>query len=282
MQVLVTGATGFVGRHLVACLLDRGHDVSVVYRDAQRAKSMPWIDRVRAFEGELSDFTSLGVEQLGTSDVLVHLAWPGLPNYRGLFHFEKNLPESYQFLKSAIQAGHRRILVTGTCFEYGMQQGCLSETDETKPSNPYGLAKDCLRRYLEMLQSEQDFTLQWCRLFYMFGEGQNPKSLLSQLENAIHRGETRFPMSGGEQIRDFSPVVEVAKKLSQLIETPTATGIFNVCSGTPISVRRLVEERVHFLKASIELDLGVFPYPDYEPFAFWGDAAKSHSIRDKT
>ncbi|MDB4766614.1 NAD(P)-dependent oxidoreductase, partial [bacterium] len=204
----------------------------------------------------------------------------GLPNYRGIFHIEENLPESYKFLSAAVKDGYSRLLVVGTCFEYGMQQGCLSETQDTFPTNPYGLAKDVLRKFLEALQHEHPFTLQWCRLFYMYGEGQNPRSLLQLLDAAIERGDKSFPMSGGEQIRDFSPVTEVANRLVGLIERPEATGIFNICSGQPISVRKLVENRIAKAGSMITPELGVYPYPDYEPFAFWGDTSNYPNLKN--
>ena len=77
------------------------------------------------------------------------------------------------------------MLVTGTCFEYGMQSGYLSEKMITNPGNPYALAKDSLRKFLLSLQREVPFTLQWARLFYMYGSGQNPNSILAQLDNAV-------------------------------------------------------------------------------------------------
>ena len=278
MQVIVTGATGFVGRHVVAALVANNHSVTAVARNLETAKSMPWFEQVKFISTDLSQLNSGVRDRFGDADLIVHLAWPGLPNYRGLFHFEKNLPESYAFLAAAVKEGYSRLLVVGTCFEYGMQQGCLREDQNTQPDNPYGIAKDTLRTFLKLLQTEHPFTLQWCRLFYMFGEGQNPKSLLSLLDAAIERGDSSFPMSGGEQIRDFLVVTEVAKRLVRLIEHPEAAGTFNICSGQPISVRKLVEDRIAEAGSTITPQLGVYPYPDYEPFAFWGDTSNYSNL----
>ncbi|NVZ67514.1 NAD(P)H-binding protein, partial [Pseudomonas gingeri] len=91
LKVLVTGATGFVGRHLVSALLARGHRVRAVARDAQKARSLPWIDDV---EFITADVHAVGLDVAALTDgidVLAHLAWPGLPNYQALFHFEHNL-----------------------------------------------------------------------------------------------------------------------------------------------------------------------------------------------
>ncbi len=151
----------------------------------------------------------------------------------------------------------------------------------THPANPYALAKDTLRKFMEELKHQHTFTLQWARLFYMYGPGQNPNSLLAQLDRAIDNGEPVFNMSCGEQLRDYLPVEVVASRLVALLEHPQYNGVVNICSGEPISVRRLVEQHHARRGADIQLNLGHYPYPDYEPLAFWGDAQKLSSIRSK-
>ena len=228
MNVFVTGATGFIGAHVVRVLLDRGHQVTSIARDEEKAKSRSWWNEVRFISCDLHKNVNF-VDLLGTPDVLIHLAWPGLPNYKALFHFERNLPADYRFIKSMVTAGVTHVLVTGTCFEYGMQSGCLSENSITLPSNPYGLAKDTLRKFLQALQLEKPFTLQWVRLFYLYGSGQNPDSLLSQLDRALDNGDSEFKMSGGEQLRDYLSVEEVAFRIGVLIDHPECNGIINCC-----------------------------------------------------
>jgi len=275
MKILVTGATGFIGNHLVPRLLDRGHVVVAVARDEEKASKLSWYSDVQFMA---CDIHSAGLEftpeQFGYPDALVHLAWPGLPNYKALFHFEDNLLADYSFIKSLVEHGLKQVLVTGTCLEYGMQNGCLTEDMPTYPANPYALAKDTLRKFLQSLQKTIPFTFQWIRLFYMYGAGQNPNSLLAQLDRAIETGDKQFNMSGGDQLRDYMPVVGVADRIASLIERVDLTGIYNCSSGAPISVRKLVESHAYEKGSSIELNLGHYPYPDYEPMAFWGDAGK--------
>jgi dTDP-6-deoxy-L-talose 4-dehydrogenase (NAD+) len=199
----------------------------------------------------------------------VHLAWPGLPNYRALFHFEHNLMADYRFIKSAVEAGVQQVLVTGTCFEYGMQSGPLSESTEPQPCNPYGLAKHTLHLFLQNLQQQQPFTLQWARLFYLHGEGQNPNSLLAALDRAIDAGEPTFNMSAGEQLRDFLAIETAAENLAAIVHKRDFNGVINCASGQPVSVRALVEKRLRERGASMDLNLGHYPYPTHEPLAFW-------------
>ena len=280
MKVLVTGASGFVGHHVVMRLLERGHDVIAVTRDESRASSLCWASQVRLAVADLHRPPANPYEFFGKPDAIMHLAWTGLPNYQSLFHFEENLPADYLFLKSLVTEGVGQVLVTGTCFEYGMQSGALSEDLLTNPANPYALAKDTLHKFLQALTREHPFVLQWARLFYMYGAGQNPKSLIGQLDAAIDRKDQEFFMSGGEQLRDYLPVETVAVHLVSLLEHSSVDGAINICSGKPISVRRLVEERLECRGASLALRLGHYPYPDHESFAFWGESARLKCLQE--
>jgi nucleoside-diphosphate-sugar epimerase len=280
MHILVTGASGFVGRHAVRALLARGYRVTVSATRPESLAGFEWAGQVRCIpylftpQPDTRDLYAY----FGQPDALLHLAWQGLPNYNASFHFDQNLFPHYHFLKNLIVNGLPSLTVTGTCFEYGMQSGCLAEGVPTQPANAYALAKDSLRRFLGTLATEHPFALKWVRLFYMYGEGQNPNSLLPLLERAVAAGEAVFNMSGGEQLRDFLPVETVATYLAQLTGQTAVEGIINCCSGEPISVRRLVEEHLARLGASIRLNLGYYPYPDYEPMAFWGDATRLKQI----
>lgn len=271
MRVLVTGATGFIGAHLITHLLQRGHEVIALARCRERAAAMPWIGQVRFVEFDIQRDAVGILTDMPIPDAVAHLAWQGLPNYGELFHYEHNLPADYRFLKDMLALGVRQLLVTGTCFEYGMQSGCLAEDGATDPGNPYALAKDTLRRFLQQLQKKQPFLLQWARMFYLHGPGQNAKSILSQLDAALDDGQTTFNMSGGEQLRDYLSVEQASLYLASLIESAEDTGVINVCSGKPITIRRLVEEHMSKRGKSLTLNLGHYPYSSFEPMAFWGD-----------
>nr|WP_314615804.1 NAD-dependent epimerase/dehydratase family protein [uncultured Pseudomonas sp.] len=282
-HVLVTGATGFVGRHLVAELLARGWQVRALARDAERARSLPWFDQVQFVAGDLqlasAEQVAGWVEGI---DTLAHLAWPGLPNYQALFHLEQNLMADYRFIKHALQGGVGQVLVTGTCFEYGMQSGPLDEQCPALPANPYGLAKHSLHQFLQALQRQHPFTLQWARLFYLHGEGQNPKSLLAALDRAIDSGASVFDMSAGEQLRDFQPITEAARQLAGLLQCSDFSGVVNCASGRPVAVRSLVEQRLRERGADLHLNLGHYPYPTHEPMAFWAATDRLQRLLQST
>lgn len=270
MKVLVTGASGFIGRHVVHALLEKGHEVLALGRVEGHVAQHPWFDKIRFIKHDIHLQELPDAALFGGVERMIHLAWPGLPNYKKLFHFEQNLPADYRFLKHMVSIGMRQIVVTGTCFEYGMRNGPLHTDLPPEPSNPYALAKDVLRCFLQQLQAEMPFVLKWARLFYMYGPGQNPNSVLAQLDAALKRGDSVFNMSGGEQLRDYLPVEAIAERLVGLAFSETASEIVNICSGKPISIRRLVEQHAAMRGKSIALNLGFYPYADYEAMAFWG------------
>ena len=190
VKIAVTGATGFIGRHVVAEMERRS--MSPVLMGQPLVEIPQPLSRHVVVSIDLRESPANTFDLLGRPDALIHLAWAGLPNYQSLHHFEEELPAQYRFLKRLIKSGLKNLVVTGTCFEYGMQSGPLSEDLETRPSNPYGFAKDMLRRQLEYLQRVQPFNLTWARLFYLYGEGQADNLLLPQLKRAVERGDKVF------------------------------------------------------------------------------------------
>lgn len=270
-MLIVTGATGFVGGHVVEAALAAGRKVVALGRDPTKAATARWRGRAPFTAVDLHRGALDGVDWAAAEAVL-HLAWPGLPHYRDPAHVTDHLPADALFLARIQDLGARRIVVAGTCFEYGLQGDALSEEAPCAPILPYPIAKNALRQLLFAGPHTADIA--WARLFYLYGPGQNPRSVLAQLDAAIERGDASFPMSGGEQLRDYLPVEEAAARLVRLALTPPACGVFNICAGAPISIRRLVEDRVRARGADIALHRGAFPYPDYEPMAFWGDGGR--------
>ena len=278
-RVLVTGGSGFIGTHASARLLaDRTLALTFVTRNPAALR--------RRFPD--ASYETLGIDILSESSWrscdfsrysrVLHMAWSRLDHFEHAEHLSLLLPRHLAFLENVLAQGAQSLAVTGTCLEYGLQEGPLHEDMPGAPVTAYGLAKDRLRCSLEQLHEKYSFTLQWIRLFYLFGPGQQARSLLAQLDAALARGETQFEMSPGDQQRDYLPVGAMAERIVRIFLNGKFDGIVNCCSGVPITVRQLVERHLAERGARMELRLGSFRYPSYEPFAFWGDTARLDAV----
>ena len=210
---------------------------------------------------------------------VILLSWPGLPNYHQTFHLTCNLKACIDLFEQLLSAGLKRLVVAGTCYEYGMQNGSLTEDQFTDPVNCYAIAKDSLRRVIASRCSQQDVVWCWLRIFYPHGEGQNPKSLLPSLDSAIQKGDESFDMSSGRQLRDFISVNDIARQLLLLATHPKAHGIYNGGTGRPRSIVELAEARIAQLHSSIVLNRGAYPDRTDEPLAFWAQMDKLNRLR---
>jgi dTDP-6-deoxy-L-talose 4-dehydrogenase (NAD+) len=282
MNILVTGASGFIGKHVVDNLLKiKSLEITVTssridkLRDIYSKKKLNIIP-FDIYKNEVKDFDLYGF--FGKPDKLIHLSWGGLPNYGHSFHVTENLPKDYKFISNLVKGGLDDITVSGTCFEYGMQAGELYEEMTTNPLNYYALAKDTLRKMLELLKVNTPFNLKWVRLFYMYGEGQNPNSIIAQLEKALFENRVEFNMSGGMQIRDYMHVSKVAENLVSICMQNDIVGIINNCSGIPVKLLDLVNKILIDKKKSIKLNLGYYPYSIQEPMEFWGSTDRLNRI----
>lgn len=280
MKILVTGSTGFIGNHIIDYLIKGGNEVIATSTNRNKASGNLWFSKVKYLEysfADIEDEKNL-FEYFYEPDSVIHLGWYGLPNYNGEVHVQRNLIPQYLFVKNLVKHGLRDLTITGTCLEYGMQNGCLREDGFTNPSTIYAIAKDSLRRMIDILNKDFDFSFKWARLFYMYGLGQNSNSLFPLLDKAIKNGDLEFDMSGGDQVRDYLSVETVAEFIVSIALQNKVNGIINCCSGKPITVKELVQKFILDRRSNIKINLGVYKYLDYEPMSFWGDNNKLNEI----
>jgi nucleoside-diphosphate-sugar epimerase len=267
-KVLVTGASGFIGSNIVEYLLE--HDFKVIATSSNYNRSFD----IENDSHEIDIFNFFECP-----DLIIHCAWKNIKNVMNISHIDKTLFMHFSFLKNLIRNGLKDVTILGSCFEYGVLNGCMSETTETKPNTPYSIAKNTLRIFLECLLCDYSFSLKWIRPFYVYGKNQNDKTLIGGLNKAITNNDKIFNMSQGDQIRDYLRVEDMAKYIVSIAIQNQVLGIFNCSSNSPISVKNFIE---NYLKEidyhNITLNLGFYSYPQYEPLAFWGDNTKMLSI----
>lgn len=273
MHIAITGSTGFIGRHVVEALRRRGHSLVEILRPERRARTRSRSVADFGLDSPPPD----AFERLGRPDALVHLAWAGLPNYSSPHHVKVEYPLHLNFLTTLANQGLARFVVAGTCFEYGMKEGRIQEIDPIVPVTEYARAKALLHHHF--LERAPDAELLWARLFYLYGPGQSPTSLYGQFMQACESGAEHFPMSSGDQMRDYLHVEEMAEQFAQLVAVERiGSCAVNICSGSPISVRQLVEQWVKEYCSKIALQCGVYPYPSHEPHTAWGDNSRFREI----
>lgn len=273
MKITLTGVNGFLGNYVLSELLDRNIEVIPFTR-----KNVVKKKNVEFVKFDLYKDKIKSNKKNFFSENIIHLAWGGLPNYKSEEHLLHELPFQYQFLESLIKSGIKNLTIAGTCLEYGMISGCLDESMIANPNNQYAIAKYALYKKITDLKRHYPFNLQWCRIFYLYGQGQHKNSLWSQLQHDAKLKKLFFNMSGGDQIRDYIHVREAAKKLVDLHLTMQDIGIINVCSGIPITVKKLVNFWIVNNNWNITPKYNVFNYPDYEPMSFWGSSEKLEQI----
>jgi nucleoside-diphosphate-sugar epimerase len=269
MKILITGASGFIGQNLIDILLKKKYKISIITRKLSNVKKFKWFSKVKIFEKNLNNLNKKDYLEFSSNDVVIHLAWDGLPNYNDKIHFE-NYKISFDFIKKVIDSGIKHLIITGTCFEYGMQNGCLTEDCKTNPKNNYGLAKENLRKKIFSYSQKKKIIIQWVRLFYLYGKGQNKKSLIGQLEEKIRNNGKFFFMSKGNQLRDYMNIKDVCKRICKLVENNYINGVVNICSNKPITVENLVLKYLKNKKKNIKLIKGYYKHNSYEPMNFWG------------
>ena len=269
MKIAITGATGFIGRHVRSMLVKTDHVVVLVVRNVKKVGDRAANEEIVV--ADLSQARTDWFELFGKPDAVLHLAWGGLSNYMDSYHVDVELPMQLKFLQSLIDSGLKKLVVAGTCYEYGLSSGAISESQMTNPNTPYGIAKDSLRKALFEIRSKKDFELTWARVFYPYGEGQSENSIYSQLTKAISSDEKEFAMGSGVQMLDFIQVTRVAKALRTFVTEKKGVGLINVGSGEPQSVIEFVKKLINHFESNIVPRVGAVADREYESLSFWSD-----------
>lgn len=233
MKIFVTGGTGFVGRHAVAELQKHGHTLLILSRGAHTPSR-----KTRYLHGDLSTLSRWEkyVKRF-KPDAALHMAWEGIPDY-GPENSMRNFVYGMNLIRALGDAKCKKIVVTGSCWEYGVEAGRVSEDDPLTIEKPFPAAKVALHRIGAAAADAYGMRLVWGRIFYVYGPGQKSTSLIPYLIESNLRGEmprAKNPNGGN----DFVYVGDVARALRLLVEKNTKSSLFNLGSGTVTGVREI-------------------------------------------
>lgn len=271
-KILVTGAGGYIGRHIVNELLNKGCDVLAsdfkFENIDKRAKYISY--PIFSNDDDIYD-------KLEKPDVCIHLAWRNGFIHNADSHME-DLSDHYMFLKKMIDGGLKHITVMGSMHEIGYWEGPIDEDTPTNPLSLYGIAKNSLRQAISSIVKDKDIVFQWIRAYYIMGDDLHNNSIFSKIMKMEQDDQEIFPLNSGKNKYDFIEVNELAKQISAVATQNKINGIINCCSGVPISLGEKVEQFIKINGLKIKPKYGVFPDRPYDSPAVWGDNSKIKKI----
>lgn len=240
--VLLTGATGFVGRQVLRALHESSVSVRAVVREGSQGRLKPTerIEKIIVTRDLFFESSQWWADVCAGVDTIIHAAWHVEPG--DYLESPKNLDclsGTLQLAKGAALAGVRRFVGVGTCIEYDLASGMLSVDTPLRPMTPYAAAKAAAFMALSRFLSQQKVEFAWCRLFYLYGEGEASQRLVPYLRDRLAAGEPA-ELTSGTQVRDYLDVCEAGRTIAQ-VALSSAEGPFNICSGVPITVRQFAE-----------------------------------------
>lgn len=267
-KVLVTGAGGYIGRHVVAALLDMGAEVIAADMYADGIDKRARIIKADIFSGNSSIY-----KEFESPDVCLHLAWQDGFVHNSDAHIG-NLSKHYIFIKDMISGGLKHLAVMGTMHEIGYYEGAIDENTPCNPVSMYGISKDTLRKSLMLMLKDRQIVFQWLRAYYIYGDDKRNNSIFAKLIKAEEEGKEWFPFNSGKNMYDFIQVDELARLISACVMQDKINGIINCCTGKPISLAQKVEDFISERNLKIKLQYGAFPDREYDSPGVWGDNSK--------
>lgn len=278
MRVLITGASGFIGSH-VARTLVRDHEVIALVRPGSSVRRLRDIsERIVIRRGCLTDGARVTeILREHKPDACMHLAWYAEPGkYLDSFENVTALSTSFSLLDALDTVGCKHIVAVGTCAEYDTDRGFLREDSPARPTTLYAAAKLSLCLMGEQMARKRGATFAWARLFYPYGPDEDNRRAIPSLIRALHAG-AEFPATAGEQVRDYIHVEDVASAFVALLNQ-RADGVFNISSGSPVTMRFLMSHIGELIGRSELIRFGALPYRHWEPMFICGSNERLKSL----
>ena len=272
MRVILTGATGFIGKSALQVLLMKGHEVLALSRKSKPASLSAFGDALHWHCCDLAIASSWEpVVREFQGDACLHLAWEGIPDY-GFDCSFKNLQLGATLINVLANLGCKRFVISGSCWEYGKVSGLVREEMDSVEPGIFAASKNALRVLAEALCRASGASLAWGRVFYPYGPTQKSVSLLPTVCRAIAEGQPlslRTPAAAN----DFLYVDDTADALVFLLEK-NVHGIYNIGSGKPEAVGKMADMLLRFAGKSPVFHLTEVTAAN----GFWADISKLKAL----
>lgn len=242
--VLVTGATGFVGRQVVEFLALQRVEMRLVLRNPipHWLGQVPRIEKIIMSPDIFAEDTSWWKRTLSGVDTVIHMAWFAEPGK--YLQSEINLDclvGTLRLAQGCVEAEVRRFVGIGTCFEYDLSGNTpIGPSAPLLPLSVYAASKTAAYLTLTQIFSSHQLEFVWCRLFYLYGEGERAERLVPYLRQKLRLGESA-ELTSGTQVRDFLDVKDAGRMIAEVARSPFQ-GVKNICSGIPVTVKQLAEK----------------------------------------
>lgn len=270
-KILITGANGYIGRHVVECMSKL--DVDVVAVDFKCDKIASNVEKIETSIFEDEKF----FEKIGKIDRCIHLAWKDGFVHNSMAHME-NLGRHFEFVEKLCDLKIKSISIMGTMHEIGYWEGPINEATPTNPLSMYGIAKNALRLSSKIITENAGVNLKWLRAYYIVGDDTKSNSIFAKILQKEKEGEKEFPFTSGKNLYDFIDVKELANQIVYATIQDDVNGEINCCSGKPISLADKVEDFIKQNNLNIKLKYGAFPDRKYDSPGVWGDDTKIRKI----
>ena len=271
-KILVTGAAGYIGRHVVKTALDMGYPVIASDFAFKGVDERAEFCDVPLFSGDKNIW-----QALGAPDVCIHLAWRDGFRHNASSHM-KDLSSHVVFLNNLAKGGLPMLTVMGTMHEVGYWEGPITADTPCAPQSQYGIAKNALRQSLLLSLPDTGCLLHWLRAYYITGDEAHGSSIFAKITQAELDGKETFPFTSGQNRYDFIDVDRLAQMIVAASVQDQVNGIINVCNGQPRTLADRVEQFLRDKHYKIRLDYGAYPDRPYDSPGVWGDPARINEI----
>ncbi|MEE3063120.1 MAG: NAD(P)-dependent oxidoreductase [Actinomycetota bacterium] len=266
MTITLTGATGFVGRQILHHLLERGYPVRAIVRDPSHLQRIAPGGRLEIVKTPdlFAESTGRLEELLEGSETLVHAAWYAKPGeYLTSILNVDCLTGTLNLARAFSSVNGKRFVGVGTCAEYDTSAGLLTTDTPLSPNTLYAACKAAAFQVLSSLLDPECMTFAWCRIFYLYGEGEDERRLIPYIRKQMAAGQEVL-LTRGEQVRDFLDVKDAARMIADVAVGPQQ-GAVNICSGEETTVRQLAERIADEFGRRELLRFGARPENAFDP-----------------